>query len=172
MKKKIKIILIVFILVVIIILKFYKSNRKEFNDIIIYSLWQEVGNKYVLNPKKDQSIKIDIFQESQNKVHKKIAPGSSGKFVVKLIKSKENKCSIELKENTIKPQNLIFIIDNQIYNTLEQAKEKIIYELIQKNQVTINWKWNYETNEIYDIQDTKDGENANTYVFEIRAFME
>lgn len=173
MKKKIKILIIILILI-IIIFKFYKSKKDILNDIIIFSLWNDIGKdkEYVINPQKDENIQINIFQTIENGIYKKIAPGSYGKFTIRLIKTKEASCEIILREITKKPQNLIFKINNQTYNSFEEMKEKISKEIIEKNEVTINWNWKYDTNQEEDMEDTNDGEKAQKYLFEIKAIIE
>ena len=51
--------------------------------------------------------------------------------------------------------------------------EDIINEkFLNTEKITINWEWKYYIDNIHDIQDTKDGENAKTYIFEIETFVE
>ena len=109
MKKRIYILIIIIIVVLIfIILNLRDVDLNEVDDIIIFSLWNE--NNFELNYKNNDKIKIDVFQTAQNstKVHKKIAPGSYGKFTIKITKPESSNCEIVIRDITQKPQNLIF----------------------------------------------------------------
>ena len=51
--------------------------------------------------------------------------------------------------------------------------EDILNEkFVNTDKITINWEWKYYVNEIQDIQDTKDGTEAQKYLFEINAVIE
>lgn len=174
MGKKISIIIIILILILIILI-FYTQKSKVFNDIMIFNLWEDLGEQeYIVDPEKEDKIQIDVYQTIENvtELHKKIAPGSYGKFDIKLIKPINSSCEIIVKDITNKPQNLIFLLDGKKYNTIEEM-QKILNEKLQtKNKVTIHWKWNYDSGEEKDIQDTDDGEKAERYIFEIKAIVE
>ena len=182
-----KIIYIIIILILIfIILSFFKSKNEIFNDIVIFNLWSNIGdkNEYVINPKKEKSLKIEVYKTIQkgeetyekidNKVnvYKKIAPGSYGKFTIKIKKSQELNYRILLKDMTLKPENLIFILDGQEYNSIKDMQEKLNNIFKSQDKAIINWKWEYNGNTQNDTKDTKDGENAQSYSFEVKAIVE
>lgn len=173
MKKKIYISIIILTSIsIFILLIFHKSKLKTFDDIIIFSLWNE--NQYTINPQNNDKVQIDIFQTIQNgtKTNKKIAPGSYGKFTIKLIKPLESSCELFIKELGHKPKNLIFELDGYKYNSIEDMQENINTLFQINDQITINWKWQYDVNNESDLQDTEDGERAGRYIFEITALIE
>ena len=175
MKKKIYIITIILILI-FFILFFYKSDNNIFDDITIFSLWENMKkeNEYVINPEKEENISIDVYKSIQNgtKLYKKIAPGSYGQFVIKLTRPKDTKCKIILKDITYKPQNLEFILKNKRYNKLEQM-ENILNDIFNtEDEVTISWNWKYQNTDENNIKDTKDGKIATKYIFEVKAIIE
>lgn len=78
---------------------------------------------------------------------------------------------LKFKSKNSKPQNLKFLVkgDDKVYNTLEDM-EKILKGKITKNvekKITISWKWEYESDEQQDIQDTEDGMKLKNYNFTI-----
>lgn len=171
------------ILILIIIFIFNKSDSKnKVKDVLIFNLWNDIGdqNEYIIYPEKET--KIDIFQtikyeketnrEVSYKMHKKVAPGSQGNFTIKLSKPVKSKLEINLSEIGTKPQNLIFIIGEQKYTSIKQMKEKITQKLQEEGKIIINWEWKYYDNLQNDIQDTKDGEILERYYFEIQAIIE
>lgn len=167
--------IIIILILIFIILIFYTRRNKAFNDIMIFNLWEDLGEqKYIIDPKKEDKMQIDVFKTIENgtKLHKKIAPGNYGKFDIKLIKPINSNCEIIVKDITNKPQNLIFLLDGKKYNTIEEMQKNLSEKLQTKNKVTIHWKWNYDSGEEKDIQDTEDGEKAERYIFEIKAIVE
>ena len=130
---------ILILLILIIILIFNKTeNQNTLKDILIFNLWNDIKdpNEYILKPK--EKIQIDIFntinyekeknREVSYKIHKKIAPGAKGKFIVKLSKSKKSNIKIYLSEKGIKPQNLTFIIGGS-YGLSNEVKKRANYSL-------------------------------------------
>ena len=84
MKKTIKYILILIIFIIIfIILKFCKSNKDIFNDIIIFGFWNDIGVKNEYEITSQDIVEIDVFTTTNNNLYKKIAPGSKGSFIIK-----------------------------------------------------------------------------------------
>lgn len=174
---------ILILLILIIILIFNKTeNQNTLKDILIFNLWNDIKdpNEYILKPK--EKIQIDIFntinyeketnREVSYKIHKKIAPGAKGKFIVKLSKSKKSNIKIYLSEKGIKPQNLTFIIGEQRYKTIKELEKEITQKLLTEGKIIINWEWQYYNNTQNDIQDTKDGESLDKYYFEIQSIIE
>ena len=171
--EKVKYIIIILILI-FIILSFCKSKNNIFNDVMIFSLWGGTQNEYVLNPQSEEVVQIDVFNTIYNgkKLHKKISPGSYGKFTIKLKKPIDSNSTIILTDITNKPQNLIFELENRKYYTLKQMQQDINTIFQSKNSITINWKWKYDNSSEDDIQDTIDGQNAHRYIFKIQAIIE
>ena len=168
--KKILYLFIIILILIIISLIFYKSKKIIFSEHIIFNMW----NEYVINPEKDKSIQIDVFKRvsNGNKIHGKIAPGSYGDFTIKLIKPQDSKIDIKINDITTKPKNLIFILDNNEFNSIEEMQKELKEKFLTEDSIKINWKWKYETSEEGDMEDTKSGENMKSYIFEIKAILE
>lgn len=174
--KKLVYLIIILILILVIILNFYKSDKSIFNDIMIFDLWSGTGeeNEYNINPIKEQSAQIDILKtiNNINGVEKKIAPGDSGKFTIKLTKPNGTNCKILINEITSKPRNLMFILDGKKFSSLEKIQENINQKFQNQDKITINWIWQYDENQENNIQDTIDGQKAFKYIFEIKAIIQ
>lgn len=172
MKKKRIFILIIILILIFIILNLFKSKEDIFDDIMIFSLWRSIGNKneYIINPQKRETIELNLFNTSD--IYRKIAPGNEGQFILRLIRPKESNFKIYIKGNSAKPQNLLFILDDEIYYNIEDMQEKLNNILQNKDNVTINWKWEYDISQEDNIKDTEDGKEAQKYVFEINALIE
>lgn len=173
MKKCLKyIFVLMFLFIIFIILIFYISKRNVFDDIMIFGLWEENGAQKEYEIKLQKTLEIDLFTTMNNRTYKKIAPGSKGSFVIKFNKPQNSNYKINIKEKAIKPQNLVFVLENEKYATLKDMEEKINQKFIDTQKVVINWEWKYYIDEIHDKQDTKEGTNASTYLFEIEAVVE
>ena len=173
MKNAIRYILILIILVIIFtILNFYKSKKNIFDDIMIFGLWSRnsIKNEYEINSQ--NTIEIDVFSTINNRYNKKIAPGSKGSFTIKFKRPVNSNYKINVTEKTSKPQNLVFSIENQKYSSLKEMEDIINKKFINTDRITINWEWKYNIDEIHDIQDTKDGERVQKYLFEIESIVE
>ena len=191
MKKRIYIVIIILILI-FIIFKFYKSNKNVFNDILIFGLWNNITEndevintdknnndkkyqyEYVINPQKQSNLQIDMLKTIKNEfgTNQKIAPGSVGEFIIKIDKENNIKSRIIIKDVTKKPENLVFILNGEEFYSIKQLEEKINEIIKETNRIIINWEWKYETNKEQDMQDTKDGKNAQNYIFEVEAILE
>ena len=106
----------------------------------------------------DQTFTIDLDKtyDADTLVNGKIAPGTSGSFVIEL--SNENTevgvdYTITLGNTTNKPTNLTFNGGGTYTGTLTPGETG--------KEVTITWEWPYETTD-GDAADTTDGEAANT----------
>lgn len=173
MKNIIKIILILIIFIIIfIILNFYISKKNGFEDIMIFSLWNgtNTSTEYELNIR--DTVQIDVFNTIKNRLYKKIAPGSKGYFTIKFTRPKNSYYKINITEMTKKPKNLVFELNDKIYFSLEDMEKIINQEFLKTDQITINWEWKYYIDEKHDIQDTKEGELAEKYIFKIEAIVE
>lgn len=172
MKNITKYILILIVLVIIFtILNFYKSNKKIFEDIMIFGLWDDIGVKNEYEISTQNTVKIDVFSTINN-IYKKIAPGSRGTFVIKFQRPNNSLYKIKINEKTEKPQNLFFIFENKKYLSLEEMEQEINEMFMNTEKITINWEWKYFVDEKQDIQDANDGENAGKYIFEIETIIE
>lgn len=173
MKNSLKNILILVILVIIfIILNFYKSKKNIFDDITILALWDNSGTKNEYQIISQNTVEIDVFTSINNKMYKKIAPGSKGCFAIKFKRPLNSNYIININEKTAKPKNLFFTIENKTYSTLEEMEDVINEKFKNTEEITINWEWKYYIDENHDVEDTRDGENAQRYIFEINAIVE
>lgn len=172
-KKKIKYILILIILILVLV-NLIKNKKIIFDDIMILGLWNEAGEKNEYEITQTEPIQIDIFNTicNGNRINKKIAPGSYGKFTIRFKRPSNCEFEVKLKEKTRKPQNLIFILDNKKYISISEMEKEINEKLLDEEKIIINWVWEYHVNEIEDIEDTDDGENAQKYIFEINSIIE
>lgn len=171
MRGVIRNILILLILVLtFLILKFYKTSKNVFDDIIILGLWDKSQNEYEIDLQ--NPVQIDVFSTIYNKKYKKIAPGSKGGFVIKFKRLSEFNYSIKINEKTSKPQNLVFILENKIYKSLKDMEEVINEKFMNTETLNINWEWKYFVDEKHDIQDTEDGMVAQNYIFELEVICE
>lgn len=139
-----------------------------FENITIFNIWKKTGKQIEYEVTVKKKIEINIF-ETYNNNFKKILPGSKGNFIVKIKNPLNLNYKINLKEKTKKPKNLVFIIENKVYNTLEEIESVINQQFFNKEEIVINWEWKYYINDEMDIIDTKDGESAQKYVFELMA---
>lgn len=168
--KKIYILILIVLILIFIILNFYKS-KSIFEDIIIFSLWEDNKLEKEYEISLQNNVEIDI-SSTINNIYKKIAPGSKGSFVIKFKRSKDCEFKINVTEKSSKPQNLVFILDNKKYYSIKQMENEINRKFIESEKITIEWEWIYYIDEIHDIKDTEDGKNANKYIFVIEALVE
>lgn len=171
--KKIKkyIFVLSILIIIFVILNFYKSDNNFFDDIITFGLWKSNNsqNEYKIN--NNTITEIDVFTTINRNKYKKIAPGSKGKFIITFKKPKEKFYNIKIKEKTSKPKNMYFMLDNKKYSSIEDMEIIIEEKLNNSDKVTINWEWEYYISENNDIQDTIDGENGGSYIFEIETII-
>ena len=176
MKKKICVLIIILILIIFIIfiLKYFsKKQNFSFKDLLIFGMWQE-DNIYVLNSNKNQEIQVNLYKtiEGGGRLYKKIAPGTKGEFVIIIKKDPDLKCKMIFTNITKQPKNLKFYLNGNTYNTLEEMQSEINKVLQEKDRVTINWEWKYNSDEQSDIEDTQDGESLKEYVFNMDTIVE
>ena len=127
---------------------------------------------------------IDLFEtiDKETLVYEKIAPGTSGSFNILLDSNQNLKYKIEFDSINEKPHNLNFraLRNEEVLgdaNTLEELSEKLTGYIKQneKINITINWYWDFESQENgedADFQDTKDSENIKRYQFNVCALGE
>lgn len=168
-KGKIKYILILMILILIIIIFTNETVKKSFDDVVIFGLWEDLSNKNEFEITSENDLQIDVFKTIY-KGNKKIAPGSYGNFIIK--KTGNSNFKIKVNENNKKPQNLVFILDGNVYNNIKDLEPIINNKFLITDKIKIDWKWEYEINSICDEQDTIDGTAAQKYIFEVEAVYE
>lgn len=87
-----------------------------------------------------------------------------------MLESKEKiNYQIKFESKNEKPKNLKFKMDgkDRKYQTLEEMEEELKGEVKENKNIKIYWEWEYETNEMQNLQDTKDGEKIRQYNFMI-----
>ena len=164
--------ILIIMVIIFLILNFYKSNKKILEDIMVFGLWDysSAENEYKLSLQK--TVEIDVFMTIKNNIYKKMAPGSSGSFILKFKRPENSDYKIINTEKTSKPQNLIFFIGNKKYNSLKEMEYIINEKFSNTDKITVYWEWEYYIVDVYDLQDTNDGKNAQSYLFEINAIVE
>lgn len=126
-----------------------------------------------------KSIDLADTIDKETLIYEKIAPGTSGSFNILLDSNQDLNYKIEFNSINEKPHNLNFraLKNGEVLgeaNTLEKLSENLTGNINkdEKIDITINWYWNYESEqnqEYTDIQDTKDSENIKTYQFNVCA---
>lgn len=185
MKRKKKIILILIFIVAVILCLFLIKNRVYVqDDIIFFKLFSQgkIGENQVTAEKQTKEIylKVDYknldfkkvnLLDTTNDIYRKIAPGTSGEFSIILNSTSNLDYQIKFQSKNSKPENLEFSIkgENKTYKNLKEM-EAVLKGTITKNQqkeITICWKWEYETDKNQDIQDTEDGAKLKNYNFTV-----
>lgn len=105
-------------------------------------------------------------------MYKKIAPGTKGEFIIIIKKDSDLKCKIAFTNITKKPENLKFYLNGNTYNKWEEMQNKINEILKENDRITINWEWQYDTNEQENIKKEQNEENFKEYVFKIDTIVE
>lgn len=183
--KKIKILIIISIILLSFVLYFKAQGKEYFDDIFIFNLYQNQKNQQTTtNPnytfdikgRESSSVNISLFDTilSKAQVKEKIAPGIKGEFgiCINCAKAKTDiNYNITFDNKNEKPKNLLFNIkgNKEKYNNIEEL-EKHLKGITKKGSITnitIEWSWEYENNKKGNIQDTLDGQNINTYNFDI-----
>ena len=97
--------------------------------------------------------------------------GTEGAFEIILQANKKINYYIKFESKNEKPKNLSFQIagKDRKYYKLEDMEKELRGECKGSKKIIIKWKWEYQTNQTQDIQDTKDGENISKYNFLIYA---
>lgn len=104
-------------------------------------------------------------------IYEKIAPGTKGAFEILLETNEKISYQIKFESKNSKPENLSFHIEgkDRKYKNLEDMEQDLQGEISENKSIVIYWEWEYEQNEIQDLQDTKDGETIQQYNFTIYA---
>lgn len=120
---------------------------------------------------------VNLSDTVHKNFNKKIAPGTNGKFNIKLNSNKDLQYKVEFKSINEKPQNLKFMALTNGEKLLKANELELLNDNLKGNinknekvNITILWYWPYEgenKEEDVDIQDTKDGQNIKKYQFDI-----
>lgn len=144
-----------------------------------------VTEEFLVNGKSSTSknIKLATTYSPKTLVDGKIAPGTDGSFGVKIdATGTETGVNYEIKFDNItgtKPENLVFIYNNQYYSNLSELSSAINRNAVIPADATnkifelqITWSWPYETldsetSKPKDAQDTLDGQTLSDYSFDV-----
>lgn len=191
-KKLIIILLIILLIIINILIKLIFSSEKfdVKDDLIFFKLFGKSNTQSTVinNYKKVSASNIYIFDvEYQNMdfknidlintvdnrtlVNEKIAPGTNGEFDIILTSNKNLKYNVKFESKNQKPKNLVFSIKgkDKVYKELEELQKDLTGNIKpgEEKVITVLWKWNYESGENEDLQDTYDGINLSKYNFNI-----
>ena len=184
MNKKRNILIIVLILLAMMISFLGGKTFSKYLSEIQGSGTAEIANwVFKVNGKEDsvQSVNLLSTYHNETLINNKVAPGTKGSFNIVIdATGSEVGVDYEVKflNETQKPQNLVFIHNNQEYATVQELEENLsgTIDANEENKtrtITINWEWQYETgdneneiaqNDKIDTQNAKDLEN---YTFDI-----
>ena len=191
-----KIIIVLIILLILLIWFLSKSNLNFFNDGIIffknfYSSQSEnekeeenqnseanilnSDNIFKISARNSETRETSLFSNISNETNwnRIIYPGTKGEFSIQLYGQENLNYQIIFQSKNQKPKNLVFKEKGRdnYYETLEALGETLTgnIEKGEMKEVTIEWQWQYETNENGDMQDTKDGNELKEYSFLIIA---
>lgn len=184
--KKTILLLVIFLILLLIFILFYKFNKKEtYDDIIFFKLFSQANqdnkntkeNEYIFDFSQNSEISTNMnLWETVSKntlINEKIAPGTEGEFEIKLKSNKSIYYEIDFLSQNKKPQNLFFSIkgNNKRYSKLEDLRDELQGDLdkMETKSIIIQWKWDYDTGTEENIQDTKDGTSIKDYHFYIHA---
>lgn len=184
MNKKKKILLIIAILLVILVSFFCGRAFAKYKAEVKGSGTAEIANwVFKVNGKEDQIQKIDLLSTYDNEtlVDNKIAPGTSGKFDIILDATGSDvgvNYQVKFLNESEKPQNLIFVYDNNEYSTIQDLEQNLTgtIDANEENKtrtITIEWKWKYETGSTEeeinqnDIIDTETAKQIRNYTFDV-----
>lgn len=184
MKKNKKILFVILILLAIILSFIGGKTFSKYMSQVQGSGTAEIANwVFKVNGTEDLVQSVDLLSTYNNEtlIDNKVAPGTSGSFDI-IIDATGSEVGVDYKvkflNETEKPQNLIFIYNDNEYATIQELQEDLsgtinADEDNKTRTITINWKWQYETgeneneinqNDIIDTQNAKDFEN---YTFDI-----
>ena len=142
------------------------SNEYNISESIDFDVNLE-GNKYVFDINYGDTDYKNVSLTSNSNDSKYIYPGTSGVFYIKISTKKGNKdmiYSMQIRDESNKPQLLKFEIDGKTYNSMEELSKHINGTMKKGTSkvLKINWSWNYENGD-GDQFDTNDGEILDNY---------
>lgn len=164
--------LFAFLILISSVFFFYKMNNIPFpkqiiEDTVSYDMQMD-GLKYVfdIDYENENFKSVELTDKVTNQ--KVIYPGSSGSFYIIISTKNGNKdmlYQMQVKEETSKPKNLKFKVNDNIYNSVKELSQAINGSISKNSTKTlkIDWFWDYDTND--DIIDTFDGINNKNYSF-------
>lgn len=131
------------------------------------------------NGQQTQNIKLISTVDKTTLIDGKIAPGTSGEFIIVLDGTGSEvdiDYSVKFINEQNKPKNLKFHYQNQALNSASEINNlsgHFIHTGEQRKEFRIAWFWSYETGSTDEqkaennILDTQDGETLRKYTFDI-----
>ena len=184
MNKKKKILLVAIILLMMLLSFIGGKTFSKYVSQIQGEGTAEIANWiFKVNGKEDivQSVNLLSTYNNETLINNKIAPGTSGSFNI-VVDATGSEVGVDYTINFLneseKPQNLVFIHNEQKYTNLQELGEDLsgIIDANDENKtrtITIYWEWQYEVgenqNEIHqnDMIDTKNAKEIENYHFDI-----
>lgn len=184
MKRKTKIVLIIITLAVILaafvggqVYAKYMS-RVTGNGVAEIACWNFKVNE---NEETMQTISLNSTINNITLAQGKVAPGTLGEFQIKIDATgsdAEIYYNVDFANETRKPNNLRFIYNGEIYNSLANLKNVIAGTIFANDEnkqrtITLGWEWPYETGttdeekQRNNILDTQDAKEIQDYTFDI-----
>lgn len=184
MRKKTKIVLTIIAVTIVLVSFIGGQAYAKYMSKVTGNGVAEVANwKFKVNENEEvmQTISLNSTINNITLAKGKIAPGTSGKFQIKLDATGSDAgvlYTIDFANESVKPSNLKFKFNGETYKTLGYLRNTIIGSIyaIQENKeeiVTIEWEWPYETGttaeEIAqnDALDTKEAKAIDDYTFDV-----
>lgn len=133
------------------------------------------------NEEKLQTISLKSTINNSSLVNNKIAPGTEGKFQIKLDATGSEvgiNYVIKFENESQKPTNLKFTYDGKTYNSLKNLQQDLTGTINANDEnkvkaLTVGWNWKYETGNTAqdiasnDLIDTQDAKQMSNYTFDI-----
>lgn len=184
MRKKTKIVLTIIAITIVLVSFIGGQAYAKYMSKVTGNGVAEVANwKFKVNENEEvmQTISLNSTINNITLAKGKIAPGTSGKFQIKLDAKGSDAgvlYTIDFANESVKPSNLKFKFNGETYKTLGYLRNTIVGSIyaIQENKeeiVTIEWEWPYETGttaeEIAqnDALDTKEAKAIDDYTFDV-----
>lgn len=184
MKKNKKILFVILILLAIILSFIGGKTFSKYMSQVQGSGTAEIANwVFKVNGTEDLVQSVDLLSTYNNEtlIDNKVAPGTSGHFDI-IIDATGSEVGVDYKvkflNETEKPQNLVFIYNDNEYATIQELQEDLsgtinANEDNKTRTITINWEWQYETGsnptEIAsnDKIDTQNAQEIANYTFNV-----
>lgn len=191
MKRKIVLIILMVLVLCICLFRNKKNQDNLFQDELIFFKWFSFKQEKAENIFKSESqitqahpqyrfyvsyknidFKNVYLSHSINRdtlIQEKIAPGTKGAFEIVLDANEKTYYQVKFESKNEKPENLTFKIEgkDKKYQRLEEMEQELQGEVKENKRIIIHWEWEYETNQVQNLQDTKDGETIKQYHFTI-----
>lgn len=185
MKKHKKIVLIAIIAIAVAIISFVggRAYAKYMSKVTGNGTAEVASWSFKVNnsSEKMQNISLNSTLNNEKIINKKIAPGTSGNFQIKLDGAGSDvgiNYSVRFENATTKPTNLKFIYNGKTYDSLATLQEQLngSFNANSENKTqtfNIGWEWKYETGKTVqeiatnDKIDTNEAKQIKNYSFDI-----